>query len=76
MSNESSVKVIRINKMHKDLMLQMDFAKNYTCRAQDEAQSAHWNQVQVTLYFSVSIVFTDKLLESKSQDVKICKIWD
>ena len=31
----------------------MDYAENYTCRAQDEVQSAHWNQAQVTLYTSV-----------------------
>ena len=28
----------------------MDYAKNHICRAQDELQSAHWNQSQVTLY--------------------------
>ena len=36
------------------MVLEMDYAENYTCRAQDEVQSAHWNQAQVTLYTSVS----------------------
>ena len=31
-------------------VLQMDFAENNLCRAQDEAQPAHWNHNQVTLY--------------------------
>ncbi len=33
-------------------VLQMDFAENYTCTTQDEIQSAHWNQNQVTLFTS------------------------
>ena len=41
------------------MMLQMDYAENYSCSAQDEVQSAHWNQAQVTLYTSVSW-FRDK----------------
>ena len=36
------------------MMLQMDYAENYSCRAQDEVQTAHWKQEQVTLYTSVS----------------------
>ena len=43
------------------MMLQMDYAENYSCSAQDEVQSAHWNQAQVTLYTSVSW-FRDKIL--------------
>ena len=31
----------------KNATLQMDFAENYSCAAQDEVQSAHWNQEQV-----------------------------
>ena len=34
----------------------MDFAENYTCTAQDEIQSAHWNQNQVTLFTTVTWV--------------------
>ena len=31
-------------------VLQMDFAENFTCQSQDEIQSAHWNQNQITLF--------------------------
>ena len=31
-------------------LLQMDFSENYTCTWQDEIQSAHWRQRQVTVY--------------------------
>ena len=34
----------------------MDFAENYTCTAQDQIQSAHWNQNQVTLFTTVTWV--------------------
>ena len=36
------------------MTLQMDFAENYACTAQDGVQSAHWKQAQVTLYTSVA----------------------
>ena len=32
-------------------MLQIDFAENFTCLAQDEVQSTHWKQNQITLFF-------------------------
>ncbi|XP_067645152.1 uncharacterized protein [Eurosta solidaginis] len=31
-------------------LLQIDFAENYVCEAQDEVQNAHWNQRQLTLF--------------------------
>ena len=31
-------------------LIQVDFAENYTCVAQDEIQSAHWKQHQVSLF--------------------------
>ena len=37
-----------------EAVIQVDFAENYTCKYQDEPQSAHWNQEQVTL-FTVAI---------------------
>ena len=40
----------------KVAVLQMDFAENYTCTAQDQIQSAHWNQNQVTLFTTVTWV--------------------
>ena len=33
--------------------LQVDFAENYMCTAQDEVQSAHWKQNQITLFTTV-----------------------
>ena len=33
-------------------LLQLDFSENYTCVSQDEIQSAHWNQFQVSLLTS------------------------
>lgn len=38
----------------EEAVVQVDFAENYTCKHQDEVQSAHWNQEQVTL-FTVAI---------------------
>ena len=42
-------------------LLQMDFAENYTCSFQDEIQSAHWRQSQVTLY-TIMAYHRDKVL--------------
>lgn len=33
-------------------LLQIDFAENYVCEAQNEVQKAHWNQRQLTLFTS------------------------
>ncbi|XP_071481354.1 uncharacterized protein [Diadema antillarum] len=33
-----------------EALIQIDFSENYTCVAQDEIQSAHWNQRQVSLF--------------------------
>lgn len=32
-------------------ILQVDFAENFTCEAQDEIQTAHWNQKNVSYCF-------------------------
>ena len=45
----------KLTNLDKDeAVIQVDFAENYTCKYQDEIQSAHWNQEQVTL-FTVAI---------------------
>ena len=44
------------------MTLQMDFAENYACTAQDEVQSAHWKQPQITLYTSVAWFRSDIFL--------------
>ncbi len=33
-----------------NIVLQIDFAENFTCKFQDEIQSAHWKQKQVTVF--------------------------
>lgn len=33
-----------------EALLQMDFAENFVCEAQDEVQPAHWNQRQLSLF--------------------------
>ncbi len=35
------------------VVLQVDFAENYTAAYQDQIQSAHWHQKQVTVFPSV-----------------------
>lgn len=42
-------------------LLQMDFAENYSCLFQDEIQSAHWHQNQVTLYTVIAYHRDEKL---------------
>ena len=34
----------------EEAVVQVDFAENYTCKYQDEIQTAHWNQEQVTIF--------------------------
>ena len=36
------------------MTLQIGFAENYACIAQDQVQPAHWKQAQITLYTSVA----------------------
>lgn len=43
--------------------LQVDFAENFVCEAQDEVQSAHWNQRQLSL-FTTALHFNE-LFQSK-----------
>ena len=33
-----------------EAVVQVDFSENYTCQQQDEVQTAHWNQEQVTIF--------------------------
>ena len=34
----------------KSALIQIDFSENYMCVSQDEVQSAHWNQLQSSLF--------------------------
>lgn len=53
----------------KTCLLQMDFAENYTCTYQDEIQSAHWRQKQVTLYTIMAYHRGEKLAMVIASDV-------
>lgn len=46
-----------------DITLQVDFSENFVCEAQDEVQSAHWNQRQLSL-FTTALHFNE-LFQSK-----------
>lgn len=39
-------------EFYGEALLQVDFAENYVCEAQDEVQNAHWNQRQLSLFTS------------------------
>ena len=41
------------------VIIQMDFAENYSCKSMDEIQSAYWNQTSVTLHPMVIYFKTD-----------------
>ena len=38
------------NLKERECAIQVDFAENYSCSHQDEIQTAHWGQEQVTLF--------------------------
>ena len=44
------------------MTVQMDFAENYACTAQDEVKSAHWKKAQITLHTSAAWFRSDILL--------------
>lgn len=47
---------LKKNTTNETAVLQVDFAENYTCVNQDEIQSAHWHQKQITLFTAVAWV--------------------
>ena len=55
-------------------LIQVDFAENYTCQHQDEIQSAHWRQSQVSIFTSATwssesfpsgVIVSDNLTRTK-----------
>ena len=44
----------KINFRKHDIVLQIDYAENYTAVCQDEIQSAHWSQQQTTIFTAVA----------------------
>ena len=41
---------LKENLPEHEIILQMDFAENFSCRSLDEVQTAYWNQTSVTLH--------------------------
>ena len=50
----------------KATVVHMDFAEDYSCRSQDEVQTAHFNMTQVTLHPVVIYFKHDDSLQHKS----------
>lgn len=53
-----------IIEFREEALIQVDFAENFVCEAQDEVQSAHWNQRQLTLF--TSALYHNELFRSKA----------
>lgn len=62
------------NESSAEALIQVDFSENYTCISQDEIQSAHWNQRQVSLFTVATwhsgslcsqVIASDDLVHSK-----------
>lgn len=54
-----------------EALLQIDFAENFVCASQDEIQSAHWNQKQISLFttaFYHNKIFKGKVFVSDNTD--------
>ncbi|KAG8180555.1 hypothetical protein JTE90_018175 [Oedothorax gibbosus] len=71
------------NVSEKKCLLQVDFCENFTIMQQDEVQSAHWTNDQVSIYTAVAHTITEKVTvmyvddeEVKSQVAKLEKRWD
>lgn len=62
-------KQLKLNKeklLDDQVIVQMDFAENYTCRALDEVQTAYWGLTSVTLYPTVVYYRENDTLKHKS----------
>ena len=55
-------------------MLQVDFAENYTCTAQDEVQSAHQHD-HLKHGKTPIVVFMDQPFSLKNPDINTIKVW-
>lgn len=72
------------NEFVDEGLLQIDFAENFVCELQDEVQSAHWNQRQLTLFttafyfnelFQSKVLVSDNLVHTKDTIVPyLCKV--
>ena len=66
---EESVK-IKQNLPKNEIIVQMDFAENYSCKGGDDIQSAWWNQTSVTLH-PVVLYYKDDNEELKHGSIVI-----
>lgn len=57
---------LKENLPEHEVILQMDFAENFTCRSLDEVQTAYWNQTSVTLHPIVAYYRESASLKHKS----------
>jgi len=48
------LKSLKENLAVNEVIMQMDFAENYTCQSVEEVQSAYWNASMVTLHPAVA----------------------
>ena len=69
----SEIKRLKQNLSDKHVVLQMNFAKNYSCRSSEEIQSAYFNQTCVTLH---SVVMYFKLNDKLTQKYRYCISYD
>ena len=57
---------LKENLPEHEIILQMDFAENFSCRSLDEVQTAYWNQTSVTLHPVVAYYREGGKLKHKS----------
>lgn len=67
-----------------EALIQVDFAENFVCEQQDEVQTAHWNQLQLTLFttglyyngtFQSKVYVSNNLIHNKETIIPyICKL--
>ena len=46
----SQIQKLKENIQENEVIVQIDFAENFSCRSLDEIQTAYWNQASVTIH--------------------------
>ena len=59
---QAQLKQCKDNMPPKSAVIIMDYTENYSCTSQDEVQSAHWSNTQITIHPVVR--YTPLLLSS------------
>ncbi|XP_060564531.1 uncharacterized protein LOC132723774 [Ruditapes philippinarum] len=60
------VRLLKESLPEDEIMVQMDFAENYSCRSLNEIQTAYWNQTMVTIHPAVAYFRENGELKHKS----------